>query len=188
MILDAAKLAVRFASMTVRRVRVRMYPLKSVEETMKMKATSVPAKAKNADAKNASKPTRNKTKSISLKEGSLVVVFEGLKKIEKGPHAGQVTVGATKIFIGTEQVGLLNSFSFESVSGEILPKVTFDFGLQGPYDLADAYQQSIERIKVSFPWAKWQSPIGGSPEPDVKVDVLDPGLLRPTTPKSGGGL
>lgn len=117
-----------------------------------------------------------KPKTVELKEGTLVVVFEGLKKVTKGPYAGEDTVGSLKVFIGTEQVGLLQNFKLEANANDVLPHLEFNFGNSLP-DPADAEQETVldrlrksyglylDRIKTAFPWAKWTSPIGSSPPP-----------------------
>jgi len=126
---------------------------------------------------------KHKTNTIELKEGSLVVVFEGLKKVESGPYAGETTLGSFKVYLGTEQVGLLQSFRIEAHANEPLPKIEFDFGSALPEPdardpelkttqeeawgrLRDTYQRYVDSIRKFIPWAKWTSPVELSPPPE----------------------
>lgn len=111
-------------------------------------------------------------KQVELKEGTLVIVCEGLKKVEKGPFAGETTLGSLKVYLGTEQVGLLQSFKLEAHVNEALPHLEFNFGHalpEGEQPVLDrlraSYERSIEKIRKFFPWSKWVSPIGSSPPP-----------------------
>lgn len=159
---------------------------------------AVEAKTRTGEMKST---LRHKETSIPLKEGSLVVVFEGLQRIEDGPHAGETTVGSAKVYLGAEQVGLLQHFKLELHANEVFPRLDFDFGSMGPdpaptdtksverfLELRQTYSHFIDRVKKWFPWARWKSPVGNSVDPEGEINVLDPGLIRPTTPRSGGGL
>lgn len=126
--------------------------------------------------------TKLKPKTIELREGTLVVVFEGLKAIEDGPHKGQKTVGAVKVYVGGEQVGLLQHFKMEAKVNESLPRLEFDFGdhsieTSGGSDvwahLRPAYERTIDRIKTFFPWAKWVSPVGSHNPDELPPRVED---------------
>jgi len=138
---------------------------------------------------------RNQVTSIPLQEGTLVVVFEGLKKVTNGPHAGETTIGPIRIYLGTEQVGMFQRFKLETKTSEVLPSLEFDFGgslEEGKswdlFALKEELDYWIERITQFFPWAKWRSPFGSGPTPSEPFDVLDPGTIQPQTPSSGGGL
>lgn len=124
---------------------------------------------------------KHKTNTIELKEGSLVVVFDGLKKVESGPYVGETTIGSFKVYLGTEQVGLIQHFRLEANANEPLPKIEFDFGSALPEPsaqdpelevqeaavtrLREAYRRYVDRIRRFIPWAKWTSPVGSSPPP-----------------------
>jgi hypothetical protein len=108
-----------------------------------------------------------KAKTIELREGTLTVVFEGLKTVKDGPHKGSKTVGSVKVYIGEEQVGALQRFKMEAVVDHPLPLLDFDFGelkdQEIPPTLKSLYERTVTRIREFFPWAKYVSPVGSSP-------------------------
>jgi hypothetical protein len=111
-----------------------------------------------------------KAKTIELREGTLTVVFEGLKTMTNGPYKGEKSVGSVRVFIGEEQVGALQRFKLEALANDPLPQLDLDFGdgkMFGekpiPPTLKTMYERTITRIREFFPWAKYVSPVGSSP-------------------------
>lgn len=109
-------------------------------------------------------------KLIELKEGTLVLVYEGLKLAQAGPYKGEKMVGSLKVYIGEEQVGALQHLKLEASANGALARLEFDFGddkMFGekpiPPTLKTMYERTITRIREFFPWAKYVSPVGSSP-------------------------
>jgi len=118
---------------------------------------------------------RKKPKTIELREGTLTLVFEGLKVVPQGPYKGEKTIGAVKIYIGEEQIGLLQRFKMEAFANEPLPRLEFDFGELPPEAIKESplkalYEKAVARIREFFPWSKWVSPVGSSP-PETPLEL-----------------
>jgi len=113
-------------------------------------------------------------KKVDLSEGTLTIVFEGLKTVPSGPYKGEKTIGSMKVYVGEEQVGLLQRFKVEAFANEPLPRLEFDFGEHEPGKLRSVYEKTLTRIREFFPWARYVSPVGSSPKEELPTPLEQP--------------